>query len=203
MVKRLAQFISFVFHPLLLPTYSFAFIIYTNPFLFGNYSLKQLGGIIIAVFINTFIFPVIAILLMYKLGFIKSLYMQEGRERLIPFFGIIVFYIWTFMSFRKSVYPEILNIPLLGACFAILISFLITLFKKISLHTVGMGSLVGLMIVLCLISNYNFIEYLSIVILLAGIAGSARLSLDAHDPVEIYSGYFVGIICQFFAWHFF
>jgi len=169
MEKRLAQFISFVFHPLLLPTYSFVFIMVTNPFLFGNFTLHQLGGIVIAVFINSFVFPVISILLMYKLGFIKSLYMAEGRERIIPFFGVIVFYIWTFMSFRKSVYPEILNIPLLGACFAILISFLITLFKKISLHTVGMGSLVGFIIVLGVISNSNFIGYLSIAILLAGI----------------------------------
>jgi hypothetical protein len=176
---------------------------YANPFLFGNYTLKQLGGIVIAVFVNTFIFPVISILLMYKLGFIKSLYMQDGRERIIPFFGIIVFYIWTFMSFRKSVYPQILNIPLLGACFAILISFLVTLFKKISLHTVGMGSLMGLIIVLCLVSSYNLMWCLCIVILLAGIVGSARLALNAHDFAEIYSGYVIGIACQFFALHFF
>jgi hypothetical protein len=203
MAKRLAQLISFVFHPLLLPTYSFVLIIYVDPFLFGNYTLHQLAGITISVFINTFVFPVITILLMYKLGFIKSIYMQEGRERIVPFFGIIVFYIWTFMSFRKSVYPEILNITLLGACFAILLSFLITLFKKISLHTVGMGSLVGLMIVLCLISTYNLMGYLSVVILLAGIVGSARLALNAHDRAEIYGGYVIGITCQFLALHFF
>lgn len=147
MVKRIALVISFVFHPLLLPTYSIVLILFANPFLFGNYSRTQIGGLIISVFINTFLLPAIAILLMYKLGFIKSLYMQEGRERIIPFFGVIIFYIWTFMAFRKSEYPEILNIPLLGACFSILLAFLITLFKKISLHTVGMGSLVGLMII--------------------------------------------------------
>ena len=203
MAKRISQIISFVFHPLLLPTYSFILIFVVDPYLFGNYSKVQLGGMIISVFINTFLLPAVAILLMYKLGFIKSLYMLEGRERIIPFFGVIIFYIWTFMAFRKSVYPEILNVCLLGACFAILIAFLITLFKKVSLHTIGMGSLVGLMIILSFISGTNLSWYLAGVILLAGIVGSARLNLEAHDNIEIYMGYIIGMTCQFLALHYF
>jgi hypothetical protein len=41
------------------------------------------------------------------------------------------------------------------------------------------------------------------VILLAGIVGTARLALNAHDNAEVYSGYVIGIGCQLFAWYIF
>jgi membrane-associated phospholipid phosphatase len=39
-------------------------------------------------------------------------------------------------------------------------------------------------------------------ILLAGLVGTSRLSLKAHEPMDLYGGYFIGLIGQFVAMRF-
>jgi membrane-associated phospholipid phosphatase len=40
----------------------------------------------------------------------------------------------------------------------------------------------------------NLSFYLILVILFAGITGTARLHLKAHTPVEVYSGFVIGFV---------
>ena len=202
-MKPVAQILSVILHPLFLPSYAILLVIYTNPYMFGNMEPEGLGRIMIIVVVNTLAFPALASLLLVKLGFVKSLQMESKLERTLPFIASGVFYIWCFMVFKRSPLPQILNVTILGAPIGLFTTFIINIFRKISLHAVGMGSLVGLMILLTMISNFNLIWILYGVILLAGIVGSCRLYLSAHALPEVMVGYLIGITSMFFAFRYF
>jgi hypothetical protein len=202
-LKTAARIISFIFHPLILPTYAFALVYLTNPFLFSSYSTNDLGIIFLRVFINTFVFPVIAILLIRGLGFVKSFSMESQQERLVPYITCGAMYIWSYVIFRKSGLPEILNVILLGATITLFACFFITIFRKISIHTGAMGCLLILTFALCLLSPVNYNVLLMGIVLLAGIVGTSRLLLDAHDVTEVSLGYFIGVMAQLVALKFY
>lgn len=194
-MKTAAKFFTYAFHPLLLPTYSFALVIYTNPFLFGNYG-SYTWIPILKVFLNTFMFPVLSLLMMFQLGFIKSFTMDDAKERIIPYISTLVFYIWTFSVFRNSGDPLLLSVVMLGACLSASAAFVINLFRKISLHATGMGALLGLAFGNAFFSAQDIILSLIVVAIIAGIVGTSRLILNAHKDTDIYLGYFVGFMLQ-------
>jgi membrane-associated phospholipid phosphatase len=202
-LRATAKLISILFHPLILPCYAFALVYFTNPLLFSAYGDKQLFQIFLTAFINTFLFPVIAILLIRALGFVKSLQMDDPKERLIPFLATGVFYIWGYVVFRKSGMPQVLDIILLGATITLFSVFMLNLFWKISAHMAAMGCMIVLAIALTVISasDMNYIVIVSV--LLAGMIGSSRLLLSAHSTVEIFVGFFIGIISQMVAMQFY
>ncbi len=198
-----AKIIAFLFHPLILPTYAFLLIYWTNPLLFSNYDTTDLSKIFLTVFINTFLFPVIAILLIWKLGFVKSLQMDSQQERIVPYITSGAMYIWTYVVFRKSGLPEILNIVLLGATITLFACFLINIFRKVSIHTASMACLFLLTLAMCLLSQDDYSFLLMAIALLAGIVGSSRLLTGAHNLPEITLGYFIGLMSQLVALRFY
>jgi len=128
------------------------------------------------------------------------------------YIGLVVFFIKT-----PAQIPLVLSVTFLGATIALWLAFLINLFTKVSVHTVGVGGLLGMLV----IGMYYF-EYtefylnlgslgyfniemkilLMVGILVAGLVGTARLILKAHTTEQVYLGYFIGFICQFIALNF-
>jgi hypothetical protein len=202
-LKTIANLLSIIFHPIILPTYAFLLIYWTNPLLFSNYNKADLGRIFLTVFINTFAFPLIAILLVWRLGFVKSLKMESQQERLVPFITCGALYIWTYIVFRKSGLPEILSVVILGATITLFASFLITIFRKVSIHASSMGCLFILTLALCLLSQGDYHILLMGIAIIGGIICSSRLLLGAHDTSEVSLGYFIGVMSQLVALKFY
>ncbi len=74
---------------------------------------------------------------------------------------------------------------------------LITIFYRISLHTIAWGGLTGIFVALCLRFGLVFIHWLIGIIILAGFSGYARLATQAHKTSEVYTGYVTGFILNF------
>ncbi len=201
MMRILAKTISIIFHPLLLPTYAFIIVIYSNPFLFASYESGK-WIFILRVFINTFIFPAISLLLLWRLGFIKNLEMPEKEDRIIPYIVVGTLYIWSFMTFRKSDDPQMLNIILLGSCLTLFASFFTNIFSKVSIHAAGMACFTAIALVLSMQSYYDMRMVFMLILFLAGLTGTARLYLKAHSPQEVLNGYFIGFAAQMIAMRF-
>lgn len=198
--KPFAYFFSIAFHPLVLPTYAAIIIIAANPKIF-NYLNIDSNILLLRTFLNTLIFPTIIILIALPLGFIKSLQMEKREERIIPYITTLFFYVWAFFSFyQEGVTPKIFNVIMLGSLIALIIAFMANvLFMKISIHTVGMGVLIGLLLAMIPSAEKNIIPVLLIAILIAGAVGTSRLILNSHTQKEIYLGYLVGLFSQFIA----
>ena len=217
MLLRAAQFLSFVFHPLLILTYILVVWLLLNPYEFGVYGIRdgQAHFLIGVTFLTTFVIPGMCVLIMYKLEMVDSWTLRDKRDRVGPFIITGVLYLWMFLQFNgSSVLPRAFAVFTLGIVLALLVGFLVTLFDKISLHAMGMGGLVGMLVLTLALSDYHLIavdppifgfEEISLVylilggVLFAGLVGTARLLLRAHRPDQVYGGYLVGFATQFVA----
>lgn len=212
-----AHVISMVFHPIFLIIY-FLFILYTiNPYLFAFQGQKDMGIIIIYVVCISIIFPLIPLLMMYFLGMSNDFYLNNKKDRIIPIALTGIFYLWLYINMlNNNAIPIMFSCFLLGSTITLFICFFINLFTKISLHAAGIGGfMTGIIIAKYHFGyeyfqlsfgnfNYQVNSYLLIILALivAGIVGTSRLILKAHENEEIYGGYIVGIISQIIAMNF-
>lgn len=212
MLRPLAQIISFVFHPLLIVSYMLILLLLVNPYLFGVNNIREEAGklLILQTFLSTFFIPAIAALMLRLLGMIDSLELKNRQERIGPYIITAILYLWMYKNYAESSYvPTAYSGFMLGAVIGLFLAFFINIFSKISAHAVGMGGLLAMVIITMFLFSYDTFllgsyeismsGLLMLVILLAGMVGSARLFLQAHEPMDLYGGFLVGFIAQFIA----
>ena len=193
---------SYVFHPLLFPAYGTFFLILSHPHLFtgAGYKVPLLWNMV--VFILTFVFPAVWLGMMKALGLIPDLYLRNKKERIIPYIATATFYLWTYRMFRPGVgnllfQSQLISSMMLGASVSISLAFIANIFMKVSLHSVGVGSFVGLLMSVMAYSEYDLRILLVLALLLGGWVGSSRLLLGEHEQREVYYGYLAGFAGQF------
>jgi hypothetical protein len=211
------QALAVLLHPLWIPTYMILTLLTVNPYLFGVGSVKDERSVLLAVsvFTSTGLIPLLAVVMMRMLGMVSSLSLEDRQQRIGPFISTGILYIWVTLSVMKlGALPLAFKIAMLGATIALFLAFFINLFSKISLHAVGMGGWIGMLLVTMAHFSYpsfyldlplvgsmllDMSSLLMFVLLLAGILGTTRLALGAHEPIDLYGGYLVGAAAQWTA----
>lgn len=193
MRKRPAQLISGLLHPLIVPSLGILLVFYSMSKVFYlPYEVQR--AILLIVALNTMVLPIITFPILSKFGFIKSIYMNSHKERVLPLLFMLILYIFSFYFLaRLRIFP-ILSLFMLGATFAVLTTFVVSIWWKISIHMVGIGGFTGLSYVLVYRFHPDTIWPLLVATLLAGLVAWARLELKAHKPSQVYSGFAVGAI---------
>jgi hypothetical protein len=214
MLYRFAQIISLVFHPLLMTTYTLIILLLVNPYMFGYNDLNKSWLLVLQVFLNSFVMPAAAIMMMLKLGFISSIEVENQRERVFPYIAAGIFYLWVCVNaYHNPAIPVAFTAGIVGATMGLFIAFFVNIFYKISAHAIGVGGLVGAVIIMMFRFSYSMFPIhwfgttigiqmsvlLSICLLIAGLVGSARLILKVHEPLQLYLGFSVGILTQLLA----
>lgn len=196
MENRIAKLISYLFHPLLMPTYGFAIIFFTDNYIstFTSFTLKLI--ILSVTFIFTFLLPTVNALILLKMGRIKSLEMETPKERIMPFASTALYYFALFYLFYNARFPNIFNLLILGAAISILLAILISLKWKISAHTVGIGGVAGAILGIGYRLQLDLHFILMPLLLLSGIVAYARLKLNSHSPAQVYSGFVLGFFIE-------
>ena len=193
----LANIVTYVCHPIFMPVVM-AFVLYEiTPF--AGVSQHQFNLWLLSIAITTLFFPVFSIGLMKPLGFITDFKMPSAKDRIIPLMVSMTFYFWishVFKSLPNANVPLILKVLLLGNFWGIIILFLINIFTKISMHTAAAGGMVGNIIVLMMSSAVDMEKPFFISLIIAGIIGTARMILGAHQKGDIWLGYIIGILVQ-------
>lgn len=198
MSTRLANILSIVLHPVLMPTYALLLIFNFNQYL-AYTTQPQLKLALYAVIIfNTLLMPVIISYLLVNRGYVKSFAMEERRERLVPYISNLILMMIAYYMLRQIVLPKIFYLLLLGAAASVVIAIIINLQWKISIHMIGIGGITG---ILCGMSTFLLIDLrlpILLSLLVSGLLGTARLKLGAHQSMQIYTGFFVGFCCEYF-----
>lgn len=192
METKFAHFLSYAFHPLLMPIYmllvvfnSDTYIVYDIPFQLR----KWIYGIVTFTMI---VMPVVVIVRLKKTGQINSYEMETTEERRLPMFTTVMFYALTYYFLRSLRLDELIYLLILGATLSVIIAFFITMKWKISIHMMGMGGIVGTTLGLILRLDAQLIPILAMLIITAGFVGFARLKLNAHTPPQVYTGFLLG-----------
>ncbi|KAA2245112.1 phosphatase PAP2 family protein [Chitinophaga agrisoli] len=206
-LRGVAQVVSYLMHPLFIPTIVTFLIVQALPeyfVTFKQYSMRfPYDRLYFRVISISLFFPLLTVLLSRALNFVDSFYLRTQRDRIIPYIATIIYYFWAFYTFiREGVAPPFFNAFFLGIFIAVIASFICNIFVKISMHTMGWGGVIGLLLALMWGMHMNVTIPLVITLFIAGLVGTARMVLAAHSPAEIYAGFIVGILSQLAAYAF-
>jgi membrane-associated phospholipid phosphatase len=187
----LAKTISAVFHPLFMPLYGML-IIFSAPTLLGYLPFEVKKMILLVVFINNILLPLMLLPIFRYRNIISSWTIDEQTERIIPLSVTTLLYLATTILIFRFPIPLFLKSFVLAA---FIISLLITIISfrwKISIHAIGAGALIALVLILSLKLGSSLTSYLIPVIIVAGMVMSSRLKLNAHNPAQVWYGFLTG-----------
>jgi hypothetical protein len=195
-VRQAAQVISVVFHPLLMATYLFGILMYFLPVLLQPLNASVM--FLLMIFLMTFLLPGLNFVLFRFTGGIKDLAMAERRERTLPFaFVSILYCVVTLMFYLKFPVPNIIRLMMIITAL-VLVSAIVTQFYKVSVHSLGVWGMIGILLPLNKLSDDGILLLpTAIAIVVAGFVMSARLHLNAHIPREVLVGAILGFVIGF------
>ena len=191
---KIARVISYVFHPLLLPSYTLLLLLNLNSFLSRSLPFAFKLSLVAVVFLTTVFFPLILTWMLVRLRIISSLFMTGREDRVYPILTIAVFYYLTYFLLSGIHVSTLFNYFMVGATLLAILSLVVNFYWKISLHMIGIGSFAGFFLGLTMHFGINLYTEMFAGILLAGIIGFARLKSNSHQPAEIYCGFVMGVL---------
>lgn len=195
MNRTLAQLLSVIFHPLLMPTYLFYIILYLLPQSVITFPTESRWIIMALMFFTTFVVPGLGTYYMYRNGYISNMEVADRPERNMPFFFTTVcFAVTSYLFYQENYFDRLLFYTMFLITLSVFLTYLFSFFWKISAHGVGVGGTLGILILLNALLPENNILYIVVAaIVMAGAVLSARLALDAHTSTEVYSGFLLGL----------
>jgi len=198
MNRKFAQFLSIILHPVLMPTYALVLIFRLNTYIDYTTPYYSKMNLFLVIIFNTLLMPVVISYLLINKGYIRSFEMQKRQERIVPFISNAVLMLVAYYMIRQIPLSNVFYLLILGAVASVVIAICINLKWKISIHMIGIGGIVGMLFGM---STFLFVDLripIIVCIFIAGLLGTARLSLGSHHPLQIYSGFFVGFCCEYF-----
>ena len=196
--ERLAQVVSWVFHPVFQPVMLIAFLVFGNSStLFLGFQGIQHWMILAQAFTLYTFFPLVTVGLLKALGFLESIHLRTSKDRIIPLVAVGIWYFWAWYVWKNLPdYPTELVRFALAVWSGSWITLLINVRMKISLHTLSAGMILAFLCIWATAHPRGAGFYLPIAILLTGSIGAARLEVSNHRPSEVYAGYLVGMACM-------
>lgn len=196
--SRTAGVFSFLFHPLLIPTYGLIFLL-TQLDAYFVYILtpRAKTALCIATFITTALFPSLVVFLLLKFKIVADAEIRDRNERFLPFLFTLSMYVSTFYMFRNLQISAVLESMILAATAIVFATLIITFFYKISAHVISLSGLFGILYGLSIRYNYPLSEVLLSLILMIGIMGWSRITIKAHTLPQVVWAFFTGIALGF------
>lgn len=188
------KFISVILHPIVIPTIGVLLFLALTPDIIRKERQYLLISI---VFFSTYIIPIISLIILKALGLIKSFQVESIQERKIPLFLMLIIF-YTLGKFLINIDTfKSLGILFYSINLSLVIIYFLFFFKvKTSLHIVSLSSALGFFLIYGTINSIAILPIAIVMILLTGILASARLNLKAHNPLEIYIAFFLGLTSQ-------
>lgn len=190
-----------MFHPLLMATYLMALFAWYFPSALYPVKAESHGSFVLFVAFLTFVLPCINLFFFRQLGVIRSLIMQQRKERIMPFLFIALLYIaTTALLYYKSRIGITDNVFRLFLVIDVLVvtALVITVFYKASIHSLAACGMLGILLPMNkAVEDGSLLYPLLGVMLLTGLVLSARLQLQAHTPRQVLVGATAGFAASF------
>jgi len=195
-LRVIAMIFSYILHPVFMPVWM-SFVLYRlAPMSFASISPSQFKLWMISLGMITVLYPLLTILLCKGLGLIKTIHMEDPKDRIIPLIAVMIFYFWAYWVFRNNPLPIEWKSLMLGNFWGVILVFNVNIFYKVSMHTAAAGSLLGILLVIMMRSQVNMMIPLFLGLVVAGLIGTIRMILGAHKGGQIWLGYALGIVAQ-------
>ena len=198
-----AKIISYVFHPLFIPTYIFMFLIYQVPYEFAGITEWQLKMRLFGLFWITAFFPSFAVFLLWRLKFSESIFLRTQKERIVPYIITMFFYWWMYYLSRNFTdQPAVLKFFYMGIFVSTVFGLMLNNYFKISLHAMALGGALAAIILFAMYYRLPLGISMSVTAMITGMVCTSRFLVSDHTSKEVYTGLFVGIGSQLIAYRF-
>jgi len=198
-LMRIARVVSAVFSPFSIPFLAFLLLLLVSYLHIMPLMYKL--TILALVFIFTILTPILAILTYCRLHHLKMSDLNTRGLRFMPFIFTIVSYGCCLAVMRKMNIPWYMSGIILAALLMQLLCIIFNLKWKLSEHMAGAGAIIGGVVAFSELFGYNPVWWLCIIILMAGVLGSARITLGHHSIGEVLGGLVVGMVCSLLVLH--
>lgn len=164
-----------------------------------KFSSENKFRLLLIIFLITTILPLISIILMKLTKGISSILMQEREDRVIPFFLVAIYYaVAAYLLTARVSLGGLFDLVMLTITSVVILSAIITVFWKISVHSMGVAGVLG--VLMGMNAHAPDVKFYWPIMLWAVILGgtmSARIFLNAHRPTEVWVGAVVGFVVCF------
>jgi hypothetical protein len=204
-MKFLAHFFSWVFLPLLMPSYGILISLFV-PAYSTNIEMTSLYFAPIesklALFTIFFLFSVVApgisFILLHRFKVISTIDIERQGERSLPLvimlvYSLVLFFLLVYKAGAGTLPRYFYALPLSGVAVTS-IFLLINRWIKISLHGAGAGILLGFLIIFTRAQDAFSIWWVLSALLAAGLTMAARLYLRKHTSLEVYTGFVFALL---------
>ncbi len=192
-LRRSARVISALFTPFTIPFVAFLllfFVSYLRIMPLG-YKLIVLG----VIYLCTIMMPTLGIYLFQRINKLSPQEMAQRKRRFVPFLLTIFSYLLCFFVMERLHFLWYMRGIIVAALLMMIICVVANLRWKLSEHAAGTGAVLGGLVAFSALFGYNPVWWLCLVILVAGVVGTARIILGHHTVGEVLGGFAVGYAC--------
>jgi len=158
-----------------------------------GYRLRVLG----VVFGFTIVLPTILIRLYRRYQGWSPFELSFRHRRLVPYIITIGCYMTcTWFIQRIGIFHFVSSI-LLSALIIQILCAAVNLWWKISTHSAAIGGVAGALVAFAEKFMFNPVWWLCLVLVVAGVLGSARIILRQHTPAQVVGGFGLGCVSAF------
>jgi len=196
-MKKAAQIISYLFHPLLMPSLGLLIILNSGTYL-ALLDPAAKRAIMFVMALGTLVFP----LMMLPVIQYRSLVIREGQastkgEKLVPQVIILILYIITYVYFKRLPLSQLIHSYVLAVNVTFFILLILNLRWRVSIHSAALGGVTGLILALIVLFATPLQGILMLSFLASGLVGSSKLAQGDHWA-EVLSGYLLGLLIIMF-----
>jgi membrane-associated phospholipid phosphatase len=190
-ILRLAQFLSILFHPLWMPLVIYISVREIDPYYIAPTEADMFVFLLLGINI---VAPAISMLVMIKYGMLSSIDLRNRKERFGPYMLVIFYYIVSYgmLKWKGPYLPDSVFSFFLSVIVSLIISMLINLYWKISVHMLAQGGIFGTLLGLNVIHPNMDLLYPAMSLVVAALTAYSRLYLNAHTHGQVYAGFCLG-----------
>ena len=191
--KRIAQFFTIFFQPMLIPIYGVLLLI-DSGYLYLYTAIGQWLVLGIAIFFSVFV-PAVSAVILYKMGIVTSPQIAKREERFYPYLISVISlgmlaYVYTILQV-----PQFLLFLVYGLLVSVVSVFFVNMWWKISAHMSGIGGLLGGVLTTTYYFKENAMWLYIALFIISGMVAFSRLKLKAHSLGQLFAGFLVGLVC--------
>ena len=204
-MKFLAHFFSWVFLPLLMPSYGILISLFvpaysTNIEMTSLYfaPIESKWALFTIFFLFSVVAPGVSFILLHRFKVISTIDIERQGERSLPLvimfvYSLVLFFLLVYKAGAGTLPRYFYALPLSGVAVTSIFLF-INRWIKISLHGAGAGILLGFLIIFTRAQDAFSIWWVLSALLAAGLTMAARLYLRKHTSLEVYTGFIFALL---------
>ena len=192
-----ARAISALFSPFYLAIVGLAIL-----FVFSYLSLLPLGyklSVLAVVYLCTVLLPTFLIRVYRRYQGWSRIELGTKERRMIPYVIAILCYFLCYYLMNLLHIPHFMSSIIVAALGIQVVCAIINLWWKVSTHTAAIGGVAGALLGFSVMFMFNPTWWFCLVILLAGMVGTARMVLRQPSLQQVVAGFLIGLVIALFA----